>query len=247
MYSQLFDSGSAVHFRRASNTDMLELHRKKGKYWAPQLALTPADKSIPFGPFSIQTFGGMSHEFPVRGSEPAFVSLVFRDAFHDMNRAWASHAFATTTRWPTTARIPPPSLARQQQPTRGAADDLPPAPFFQLFALEGGLGRLMSGMLVRNTRKKLHADWEQHQRDALLTVASPVTPTPPAIATTAPGATTGATTSGATAPSSVELVELSSARRPDGYATHMLRDDRLLAHVGSMDDLLLQALDAMNK
>ena len=75
----------AVHFRRATNTDMLELQRQRGKYWPPQLALTPAAQALPFGPFGLRTFAGVDFEFPPAAGvaaplprEPAFISLVFR-------------------------------------------------------------------------------------------------------------------------------------------------------------------------
>jgi hypothetical protein len=112
---------------------MLELHQKRGKYWKPQLDLTPAGKAVPFGPFALRTFGGTLMEFPGAGSTthgPVFVTLIFRDAFHDMNLAWAWHVFAHTTRWPRVDAMLPPSVARQLGRTVDPA--LPPAPLFQV-------------------------------------------------------------------------------------------------------------------
>jgi hypothetical protein len=105
--------------------------KHKAKYWNPQLEITDRAASVSFGSLNVSAFSGQKLVLPLlAGGEPCFVSLLFRDAFHESVFIWAKHIFQSTTRWTRASDMLPPSIARQQgvmvQP------DLPPAPLYQV-------------------------------------------------------------------------------------------------------------------
>lgn len=243
------DQNISIAFRRASNQDALEMLKKKSKYWKPQLELTAAAAAVPFGALPTTNFKSDAAPLPdVLLAQPAFVSLVFRDAFHDMNFAWARHIFECTE------QAPPAAVS-------GVEQRRPPAPLFQVFALEGMVGRLLSNTLIRNTRDKLAQRWESEFAGAALKVAPPSSvnsdkivapPAAPVAASTSSSSaassasTTAATSSSSTAVAAPTIIVPVPLRRA-GAAQWAVSDARLLAHIGSIDDAFLARLDALNK
>lgn len=167
-----------IAFRRASNQDTLEMVNQKAKYWKPQLELTSVADAKPFGALTTVCFGEGSPATPLpaalRGA-PAFVTLSFRDAFFDMNFAWARHVFEYTS---STASVDGTAALNSS-----AAAASPPAKLFQVFALEGMVGRMLSNMLIRNTKERLVKHWSSSfpNSAAIPAPASPHAPNAPAV------------------------------------------------------------------
>jgi hypothetical protein len=212
------DQNISIAFRRASNQDTLEMMKKKSKYWKPQLELTAPAASAQFGSFPTTNFASAPAPLPdILAGQPAFVSLVFREAFNEMNFVWARHIFESTV-----ANGVLDSSAGQRAP----------ATLYQVFAMEGMIGRMLSNTLIRNTRANLTKRWETEFSD----------PNAPTTATVSTSDKPPVDKAGDPSP-----IVLPPPLRRAGAVQWSSEESRLLAHIGSVDDALLANLDALNK
>jgi hypothetical protein len=133
---------------------------------------------------------------------------------------------------------------------------------------------MLTSMLIRRTRAKLIEMWDKVASKPISvnpgaasvsasTPSSPTTTTTSSSSSSSPASApapeaTSSFASPVAAPSVLSpsthvpvsipgAAPIDSPGRTVGYAATALNDDVLLAHVGTMDDLLLQSLDAMNK